>query len=124
MRGKRGICAAAAMMAIAVVQAQSGPIRVDRTTVIVNEVPVLQFKTSYNGLPPELRAANFVQRLQSNTGSVLVQGSGDIRKLFRGSTLLAVLTQDDAQESGQSLESLAATSYSSVRDALNLPALK
>lgn len=124
MRGKRLFVGAAAMMALSIAQAQTGPIRVDRTTVIVNEVPVLQFKAAYNGLPPELRAANFVQRLQSNNGSVVVQGSGDIRKLFRGQTLLAVLTQDDASQSGQSLESFASASFTSVRDALNLPALK
>jgi len=114
-----------AMMAIASVAcAQSGPIRVDRTTVVVNEVPVITFKTSYDGMPPELRAANFVQRLTSNTGAINVQGSGDVRKLFRGATLLAVISQDDATESGQSLESLASSWFAALRDAMNLPALK
>lgn len=116
--------AAVTMMVATVVHAQSGPIRVDRTTVVVNEVPVLQFKTSYNGLPPELRAANFVQRLQTASGSITVGGSGDVRKIFRGQVLLAVLTQDDASQSGTSLESFASTGYASLRDAMNLPALK
>jgi hypothetical protein len=124
MRVIRLIWAAAAMMVAVAVQAQAGPVRVDGTTVIVNEVPVLQFKTAYNGLPPELRAANFVQRLSANTGAINVSGSGDVRKMFRGQTLLAVISPDDATQSGQSLESLASSWYASVRDALNLPALK
>jgi len=112
------------MMVGASIYAQTGPIRTDGGTVIVNEVPVMLFKASYNGTPPELRASNVIQRLQKDTGAVAVQGGGDIRKIMRGSTLLAVITQDDASLAGQSLSSLASTWYSSLRDALTLPPLK
>ena len=124
MRVLRLILAGIAMTVMTAVYAQSGPIRVDGTTVIVNEVPVIQFKTAFNSLPPETRAQNFVQRLTSSIGPISIQGSGDLRKILRGQTLLTVITQDDASQSNTNIESLASTWFSSVRDAMNLPALK
>jgi hypothetical protein len=124
MRFPRLITIAAGLLAAAASHAQTGPIRVEGTTVIVNEVPVMQFRISYNGTPPENRAGLAIQRLQNTTGDITVSGSGDVRKILRGSSVLAVVTQDDAASAGQSLTSLASTFYSSLKDALTLPPLK
>lgn len=124
MRVLRNSAVAAAMMVAAATQAQSGPIRPAGATVIVNEVPVFSFKAPYQGLPAESRAALFVQRLTSTPGSVTLSGSGEQRKLFRGSVLLGVITSNDAQADGSTLKGLATNWVTSLKAALQLPALK
>ena len=124
MRFLRLALAGAIMMIAAFVNAQSGPIRTDGATVIVNEVPVIEFKTDYSGVSAQQRAALVVQRIQSAGGPVTISGDGDERKIFRGSVLLTAVSAADANAAGSSLESLASSWYSGLKDSLALPALK
>jgi hypothetical protein len=124
MRFFRHAFAAVATLLAVAVHAQTGPIRPNGATVIVNEVPVVEFKTTYNGLSPEARANLFVERLTNSTGSVTVTGSGEDRKIMRGASLLTVLTPDEASANGTSVEGLATNLFQSLKSALSLPALK
>lgn len=116
---------AAVIMTIAVLgYAQSGPVRTDGATVIVNEVPVFEFKADYSGASPSTRASLVVQRIQSTTGPITISGDGDQRSLYRGSVLLTDVTSGDANAAGTSVGSLASSWYGALKDALSLPALR
>jgi hypothetical protein len=124
MRVLRLALAAVIMMIAVFGYAQSGPVRTDGATVIVNEVPVFEFKTDYSGASAQARASLVVQRIQSTTGPVTISGDGDQRELYRGSVLLTDITNADASAAGTSVGALASSWYAALKDALALPALK
>ncbi len=102
----------------------ASPIRASADTVIVNEIPVMRFRTSQDGVPPSGRASIVAKRISNSNGSMRYESKKRQAKLYRGDTLITVINSTEARAQDSTPGSLAATWASKVRNALNLPALR